>query len=586
MDQLKTALQAVAKYSFWLICGVVVALSVAGWFLARSSLGKQLDANLGGITGKYQTVSTIQGKQNHPNDKTREGMQKLVAGLQQSVVNAWEAQYAHQSSILLWPAELGDDFVAAVRPLTPIEVKVPPPAPQTPELLKVDFRQRYANYVENLLPHLAEVIGAKWVAKAGTSGMPGMGMAPEMGMPEMGVGPMGPMPPGGAAKPGVPPEKPPVVLWSPTDQSQLLMNHFDWSGQPGQAPTTLQLLYAQEDLWVLRALVGIFRKANGDIESRHEAVVKTIESILIGRAAVGRAGQVMRLQTGSAGMPGMEGMGAGMYGPGGEGPGPMGEGGAAPGMGGPMPPGGEHMMPGAMPGTMPGTMGPGPMAPGMEGPGGMPGGMPGGRAVGDPANYRYVGNDYLPLTADKVRTAAKSENPEDAFYAVAKRMPIRLRLLVDQRKLHRLLTECGNSLLPVEIRQVRINRKGGGGAGDSFMTPSMGMPSGGYGGEMGAAPEMGGMAGFGGPMAGAPGFGGPGYGGPGYGGPEMGAMPGMNVGDMRGRVQVSSTSAYDLPVELYGIIYIYNPVDKTRLGLDQNAPVAATAAPGAPTTSG
>lgn len=34
------------------------------------------------------------------------------------------------------------------------------------------------------------------------------------------------------------------------------------------------------------------------------------------------------------------------------------------------------------------------------------------------------------------------------------------------------------------------------------------------------------------------------------------------TGDPQDRTQVSSTTSHDVPVELYGIIYIYNPVDK------------------------
>jgi hypothetical protein len=105
--------------------------------------------------------------------------------------------------------------------------------------------------------------------------------------------------------------KPPLVVWTSSDQGRLLGAHFDWSSQPDQAPTTLQLLYAQEDLWVLTALMYIIRRTNGEVESRHEAVVKTIESIMIGRSAVGRAGQITRLG-GAAMGGGMSPMGMGM----------------------------------------------------------------------------------------------------------------------------------------------------------------------------------------------------------------------------------------------------------------------------------
>jgi hypothetical protein len=199
---------------------------------------------------------------------------------------------------------------------------------------------------------------------------------------------------------------------------------------------------------------------------------------------------------------------------------------------------------------------PGPTTPGM--------GMTGAGAVSmDPANFRYVGNDYMPLPAEKIRSAMKSENPEDAFFVVAKRMPIRMRLQVDQRKLHRLLTECGNSRLTVEIRQVRINRKGSGGGGmESYgVSPGYGMPS--------MGPDLSGM-GMMSEMSSAPGY-------SSESNPMTGMGMGMGGGDLSKRTIVSSTTSNDLPVELWGIIYIYNPVDRERLGIQAGeAPVAAS----------
>ena len=43
----------------------------------------------------------------------------------------------------------------------------------------------------------------------------------------------------------------------------------------------------------------------------------------------------------------------------------------------------------------------------------------------DPANGRYVDDKNEPLTGDRLRTAIKSDQPADAFLAVAKRMPMR-----------------------------------------------------------------------------------------------------------------------------------------------------------------
>ena len=93
--------------------------------------------------------------------------------------------------------------------------------------------------------------------------------------------------------------------------------------------------------------------------------------------------------------------------------------------------------------------------------------------------------------AARLRGALTSTTPEDALLAVAKRMPVRIRVAIDQRKLNVLLAQCGNSKLPVEVRQVRINRPpaavgasgmGGGGYGG-------GMPGGGEGGGGGGGSE-------------------------------------------------------------------------------------------------
>ena len=44
---------------------------------------------------------------------------------------------------------------------------------------------------------------------------------------------------------------------------------------------------------------------------------------------------------------------------------------------------------------------------------------------------------------------------------------------------------------------------------------------------------------------------------------------------------LASTSQNDVPVEIYGIIYIYNPVDEKKLGLDQQPALTGTTPPAA-----
>jgi len=88
-----------------------------------------------------------------------------------------------------------------------------------------------------------------------------------------------------------------------------------------------------------------------------------------------------------------------------------------------------------------------------------------------------------------------------------KRMPVHLRLVMDQREITRLLAACANSPLPIEVRQLRINP----------------------GAESSGSPAKKADAGADGPTA-------------------------------------TAADVYDVVVEISGIIYIFNPPDPARLG--------------------
>jgi hypothetical protein len=215
----------------------------------------------------------------------------------------------------------------------------------------------------------------------------------------------------------------------------------------------------------------------------------------------------------------------------------------------------------------------------------------------DPAERRYVDDKYQPLPATRLRSALTSKTPEDILLAVAKRMPVRIGVRIDQRKLNVLLAACGNAKLPVEVRQVRINRPPapsggmGGGYGGGYASTGEGgyggggMMPGGLGGGMssfggassdGGSAFGGGMSSFGGGSAfggGGSAFGGtPSYGeaGGGYGG---GYTPGM-----RAPTQDSTIDHNEVILELYGIVYIYNPANKAQLNMPE--PVPAETPPG------
>ena len=278
-----------------------------------------------------------------------------------------------------------------------------------------------------------------------------------------------------------------IVDWNPNSQQFIQQNHFDWSAGYGKTPTSLEVLYAQEDLWVLTALVDIIKQTNGDATVRHSAAIKEIQDISIGKYAGGVAGKVRTATSpGAAAATDQESSAATADAaePAEEPSGPVGEEGEL----------GEKLV--------------------------------------DPADLRYVDKDYKPLAAAQLRQAY-SGNEADAYLRVAKRMPIRMRLRMDQRKINTLLAECANYKLTVEVRQVRVNPPDAGSAQDdgggreALRQPSYVEP----GGDRREGP--------GGPV-----------------GP-----PGTETVDM--------AFPYDVTVEIYGIIYIYNPVDEAILGKDE-----------------
>lgn len=156
-------------------------------------------------------------------------------------------------------------------------------------------------------------------------------------------------------------------------------------------------------------------------------------------------------------------------------------------------------------------------------------------ASDDPADNRYVDNNFKPLPAAQMRTSLEAvpATAEQAALAVAKRIPVRIRVRMDQRRVADLLAECANGKLPVEVRQWRINPQSQTSSKKSRRAPSMN---------------------------------------------TMGMPSLSSEGSER-----DTTDSDDMEVlfELYGLVYLYNPANAKQLNLDKvpekrGAPTAAT----------
>ena len=524
MDQLRTFLAAAQRHSFWVMCVVILLVSIGSWWYSTGQLEKSRAEQEGKIKTVITGLSTLRSSNpQHPNDATNQGMDALIAAYVQEVADGWERQYERQSEVLVWSDKFGDDFKAVVNELRPIE-KLAYPTPIQDEI-PVSYRRLYRNFVEEELPALTEIIGTEFTASSAAAGS-GTGSGDTMSYTPMPTTSREAYP--GATGPGGVPEviDTNIVAWPQARQQELFNAHFGFAARV-DAPTTLEVLYAQEDIWVLTSLMNIIAATNEGAEARHDAAIKEIDFIRMGRNALGFVGQVTPVGTPKASATTGEG-----YAP----------------QGVPMGPGSTS--------TGPTPYGPTTGAPGMPGTSGMPGT---GGLAGDPAEGRYVDSQFNPLPASKLREALTSTNPEDAILAVAKRMPVRVRFIMDQRKLNRLLAECGNSKLPLEVRQLRVNRAAGevSSSGTSGYGGSSSYGSSSYGGSIpgGGASVMPSMS---------------------QGGTTEYGMPGTGAG-ARGIISDASIDNNAIPVEIYGVVYIYNPVNKTQLGIPDEP--EATAGP-------
>lgn len=568
MDQIKKLLAGAQKNIFWIVSALTILLGVVGYWMSRSAMDKTFQEQSTAIDSQYSALSTISSEvATHPNAKSHVEMDKQIGALMEDVQTAWVKQYERQAEILKWPADkIPAKFIAKVEKLRPIELALEYPLTPAADPLVTGDKMQYAKYINEQFPELARIIGTEWVgtppvAAAGNAmggyggygstdtGMSGMTSDYGGGSYGGDMGGMmgGSMMSGMSGMPGsmLLDRKPDLVVWPKSVQDAVIADVQTWRSK---YPTTHDILYTQENIWILKGLLEIIGKVNAkaDAVANFQATVKAIEFLRIGRSAVGKVGVIDR--------PGM-GMGMGM------------------GADGSMDPYGGDMSMGMGEGSS--SMDTGSMttediygSSGMGGEGGGEEGM-GGLVVAtpDPANGRYVDAAYAPLTGDDLRTKMKSAAPEDAYFAVAKRVPVRMRLKVDQRRIQTLIAECGNADLLFEIRQIRI--------GDTTPAPAA-SASGGYGMDpYGGSGGSGGMSGDGAGYSGDTAMsdpsmmGGSGSGmDGGYGGsmdPYGGSGMGMGMGPGAG----SSAKVWDMPVEIYGVVYLFNPPDLARLGLNK-----------------
>ena len=531
MDRLKSVLAVLKRHHFWVLCGAAVLIGLGLWWVATASVDKQRAKRTTAIEAELQSLAQIASDPAHPNQQTIAAFNSQTEELKRKVLEAWIQLYAQQKEKNPLPNVLSPEFKLVFDSLE-----------RQPDI-EIDGEKldEYRNFIRRHIDTLPEMVDclrpAPVTEEAGNPDAPDSARQPT-GAADVAVNP-GVAAAGAVAYDGPTPQVSPyptgaggesaqygpkiigVVDWAQPDRQQL-EQRFYWQTRP----TTEQVRLAQEDLWVYEALLRIIKNTNGPVKNRSDAAIKGIQALQIGRDAS------MAWQAPGGGA-------AYSYGSGG------GTGAVAPKAYDPV----AEQRSGS-PGLSP-SPGPAPTTGAAD-------------AYAAPlAEGRYVDKDLQPVEASR-----------DLPFNL---MPIRMVLVMNQTKLARLLVECGNSSMPVEVRSVFLGTDGGNSLNMALpVQPGRGSgspvyrPSGtGYDGRSSSSYD--GPTGYGpasyGPPRGA------GYGSSGGHGPGPEFQPG---GSYRPSGVYGPAGAYgpgglaqkgrlDVPVEIRGTICIYNPPNEDKL---------------------
>ncbi len=452
MDQLKEFLGLFRRQHFWFILPVLLVLAGYGWWSATGTVSETVSRNVSTIGGYHQAATGIVNTPDHPNEEWHEVMDELIASRRANVLAAWQKKWERQGETFTWPKDAfgprSASVLKIVEDMRPIE-KVDFTKQELPPVARNDYKA----FMQNQLPRIAQRIGAIWDPEGTLIDSRGARTVQADNEEEL--------PPGY--------DKPTIVTWNPENQ-KFIQGTFDWPGYP----TTMQVLYAQEDLWILGSIIDIIKATNGEARTQATAPVKEIISIKYGKDVV-RRGYVdppVRVQTGG----GEDDEELRLGGDGAEPP---------------------------------------PAEPTVDDPNAPKLGPPH-LAVG-----RYVDQNF-----QKINTVEELKSKLD----IAKRIPVQIRVRIDQRYVNRLLAACANAPLTYEVRQFRFSppdEVSFTGSGTTYNPPVHG--------------SGGGMIDFGGAAT----------------GPEM--------------IVPENVDRLDQEVELWGIIYIFNPVNEAMLGTGDDA---------------
>lgn len=530
MDSLAPVIGWLKRNKFWLGSALLSILMLVGWHLASTKMQAAKEKQIAEYKKSFSSIQRIKrvaavtvddGAEAdvvaHPNRVTEEKMNEQLEATVDAVVEAWKLKRERQGALMQFSKELlGEDtynFLANSK---------------APELLSngehygtqnEKYLKTYRQQIPKKVSEIARHIRANWAFDAQRNEEELKKQA-KLEEQRNAFGGIGNRSMGGRTGRGdeLDSERNKfAVIWDEPNQllwNRLLTEFQNWDDNVKASvdPTLLQVHMLQQDVWLLEAVFNVIHELNGNATTNDLAVIKEIRHVVFGREALASLGTIMEpdKRLGGAklltadGMDddrsSMDSMSMDDFGSGSDGEGL-----------------GEFSIDGDE----------------------------------SPFHGRYVNVDLEPVNAEEIRNVvAGDELPEDNLeLIVSKRVPFRLAMKMDERKINSFLAFCANSPFEFEVLQLRINRA-------DVIVPIVAR-----GGktENKSAADVEGMIGMTGDMSGMmDGMSG-----------MMGGMSGMGMEAQKLAAlvptEVETRLSYDVDAEFYGVVKIYNPVRENYL---------------------
>ena len=233
MDKVKHFLELARKHHFWILCGVSAVVGLVVWYMSTSQLAAEFTSGSSKIKSVQQGL-TVAGEQPHLDWSG--GMTEEANKVRKSVWAAWNHLYNEQKEhVFVWPKDLlKAEFIEATPRLDGDNPSMPR------ELLEY-----YGTAVKNQVRNLAKTVDAAPLDEA-TQTVNGQTVSAIDHK----------------------------VTWA---SLQDIADSFDWT----EPQSAMLVKYAQEELWVYKALCQIIAEVNKDATGSHDAPINEITEMSI-----------------------------------------------------------------------------------------------------------------------------------------------------------------------------------------------------------------------------------------------------------------------------------------------------------------